>query len=210
MVLVAAFASLGCAPVLSPPGRADVSGGVRLAPKAAPADTTAVRKPGQPPPAQDTAGAPILRVSAGAHLASAFPNHALPIDVGFGYVYTDVAFGERKLHGIYGEFTPLATAGTWWRLFAGVRGEALFSDQEGKKNGFSALGRVGIESFNPVNAIGADDKTLVVGGARGVYGFGGFVEAGGHKLPGGEQAYLLLGGVTVRFPASAGFLMFVK
>ncbi len=208
--LVLALGLLGCSPTLSPPGRADLSGGLRLAPRAPPPDPSLPRRAGEAPPSADTAGATLFRLSAGAHLASAFPHRVLPIDAGFGYVFTDVALGERKVHGMYGEFTPLAWAGEVTRLYVGVRGEVLFPDREGQKKGFTALGRVAIEGVNPVRVVGDDHKTLVLGGAYGVYGFGAFAEAGGHKLPGGEQAYLVLGGVSVRFPASAGFLMFVK
>lgn len=149
----------------------------------------------------------MIRAAVGAHLASAFPNVALPIDAGAGYVFTDVGFGDRKLHGLYGEVTPIANAGSWWRLMAGVRGEAQFADRDTKKPGLTLLGRVGIEAFDSVNVVGADNKTLVVGGARGMYSYGAFVEVGAHRMPGGEEALLFLAGASVRFPASAGVLI---
>lgn len=204
-----------CIPVLSPPGRLDVGGGFRTGVKAEPsATTTAPRQDARFGPVRSTppatAGDSVLVVSGGVHLASVLPRRNPPVDVGVGYVFTDIGLGDRKLHGIYGEFTPIATAGSWWRLVAGARGEAQFADRSGAGAGYTFLGRVGIETFSPTSEVGDDDRMLVVGGAYGVYGIGGFVEAGGHKLPGGEQAVLVLGGLSLRFPASAGVLLIAR
>lgn len=201
----------GCIPVLSPPGRVDVGFGVRPAARAPkddkPSDPKKPLPTGPVAPDQATAGLLVGKVAVGAHLASAFPNVAMPIDAGAGYVFTDVGLGDRKLHGLYAEVTPIANAGDWWRVLAGVHGEVQFADRETKQPGLTLLGRVGIEAYDSVAVGGAKDKLLAVGGARGQYSYGGFVEAGAHRMPGGEQALLFLAGASFRFPASAGVLL---
>lgn len=149
----------------------------------------------------------MLKTAIGAHLASAFPDVAMPIDAGAGYVFTDVGLGDRKLHGFYAEVTPIANAGSWWRVMAGVHAEAQLADRDTKKPGLTLLGRVGIEAYDSLAVVGADQKTLVLGGARGQYSYGAFVEAGAHRMPGGEEALLFIAGASFRFPASAGVLL---
>lgn len=207
-VLVAAP---GCIPVLSPPGRADVGFGVRAAARAP--ETDRPRDPKKPlaagpvAPEQNTAGALVGKVAVGAHLASAFPHVALPIDAGVGYVFTDVGLGDRTLHGFYAEVTPIANAGSWWRVLAGVHAEGQLADRDTKKPGMTLLGRVGVEAYDSVAVTGGSGKALAVGGARGQYSYGAFVEAGAHRLPGGEEALLFVVGASFRFPASAGVLL---
>jgi hypothetical protein len=178
----------GCVPVVTPPARVDVGVAKRF-----------------------EADRPFLRTSVGAHAASLVLAPDLPADVGAGYVaYTrsrGAGAGSEIVQGAYAGADARVAGGEQWRVFAGGRGEALFSDRAGEGMGYGAFGRASAEimvplAFQPV--AGATNKGAYLGVAYGVFGVGAYLESGVQRLPGSEARGAFGAGLTVRVPATFG------
>jgi len=197
------LAGLGaCVPVawVVPPLKVDVADGARLGIRG--------EAPRSAPPVND------LRASVGVHLANLLKPEDTPVDVGIGYVVTELGLDERTVHGLYAEAGPVLARGDGgdMRLMLTVRGEALFPDRYSYGMGYAVYGRLGGELFGyqrrwyvEVSPNWSTGRGMFVGGGAGTYGVGWFLEGGEQVLPGGERATVLGGGLAVRVPPSAGF-----
>jgi hypothetical protein len=201
----------GCVPLLLPPVRVDGSMGARFgvhdptSSTASPAPTRRVASTS--PPATSQPLATIERVSAGFHLADIVSPERVLVDVGAGYVFNDVGWGDRKIHGLYADFSPVITRQPWWWMYFTLRGEAMFPDGRASGMGYSFFSRLGFETFTFTDGAagaGAGSGGFAAGAAYGTIAIGGFVEAGAQLLPGGQQAGVALAGLSVRLPATIG------
>jgi hypothetical protein len=196
--------------LLLPPARVDGSAGGRFGVHdAAPATTTAVSRPPTRPAATGTArpSPTIFRLSAGFNLANLAPPERVIVDAGAGYIFNDIGWGDRKIHGLYAEVSPIISRQKgWWVTFT-ARGEAMFPDSRESGMGYGFIASLGVETFSFTESpagFAADGKGFGIGAAYGTLAIGAFAEAGAQRLPGGEQQGILLGGISVRLPATAG------
>jgi hypothetical protein len=205
-VLALAALTEACMPVLLPPGKVEISDGYRANIQPAPAPSlpaTVVLPPSKR--FLPRSGEQDLRFAAGVHLGSILPPERTHLDVGIGYVFTDVGLGDRTLHGMYGEVGPVLWRGEWARLLLSARGEALFADRGHSGTGYAIFGRLGVEAFRYTPGEGSTDSNGA-GAISGVGGMGLFTEVGNQKLPGGEHAVVLSGGLWFRLPAAAALV----
>ena len=224
-LLLAGIAVLaqGCVPLawFVPPAKVEVSDGVRTNIDPAPAPAVVQTTPGPPVAAKRAtlprAGANDFRFAAGVHLA----NFALSprLDVGLGYVLTDVGLGDRVINGVYGEAGPVVYRGeNGSRLLFTARGEGLFADRGYTGTGYALYGRLSAELYGQTEAWSVEKPEAFTedppgfipdaagGGPSGILALGTFVELGEQKLPGGERAIVIAGGISGRVPASGGFI----
>jgi hypothetical protein len=191
--------STSCVPLAVQPGKFEISDGLR---------TNIVRAPQRVPTAalppsqrvEQRSGTNDLRAAAGVHLASILNPAETHVDAGVGYVFTDIGLGDRKIHGLYAEAGPIPWHNDWLRILFQARGEALFSDRNDYASGFALFGRVAAETFTFANG-GEWVSKDAVGNAYGTPGLGIFADAGEQKLPGGERATVIAGGIYLRTPA---------
>jgi len=202
-VVILLVAPSACVPVLLPPGKVELSDGARFGVQGAPAPAAASTL--VLPPSKRVlprSGENDRRFAAGVHLASILPPEESRIDAGMGYVLTDIGLGDRLVHGMYGEVGPVLWRGEWARVLLSARGEALFADSGHHGTGYAIFGRMGAEiyTYTPASYSTTHDGGGVI---TGVPGLGIFAEAGNQKLPGGEHAAVLSGGLWGRLPAAA-------
>jgi hypothetical protein len=174
-----------------------------------------------------------VRFTTGAHLASGQTRRDGRLDVGAGFVYErlaspppaaseDRALGAAPMEGEvppaindarggYIEVSGAVQRGRAHRTWVGARSEVL---RQAGPDGNRALGttvaRLAWEVYAPVKAVGAGSDSsgaFGAGLAHGAAGLGLFVESGVRYGEGEEPAFIAIGGVSLRLPWLAGFVI---
>ncbi len=165
-----------------------------------------------------------LRISTGAHLASATLNKEEPYDVGIGYVYEraeasgkDVtmkapveggAQGARTSQGVYLSAAHLLSLNLkeHHRTWLGMRAEYLHASEEDGGPSVSLLARGTWEIFGVGEGAGGFSDSCG-GGAGFAYGttaLGVFLEGGARRSLEGEASVVATAGISVRLPFLGG------
>jgi hypothetical protein len=181
-----ALAATGCIPLMTPPLKGDLGYAARLG------------------------GDSGYRFSASTNVASLIPDPDFPLDVGAGYVQTSTTYADRRkpVHGIFVEGGPKIAGGSFWRVFAGPRGEYYFSPK-GADPAYAGLVRASVELFSARSGGEIMESTARGpsgwwGVAFGVFAVGAYVEGGYQHLPNAPGLPLVGGGLLLRIPATAG------
>jgi hypothetical protein len=174
-----------------------------------------------------------VRFATGAHLASGQTSRDGNLDVGAGFVYERLAppaptgSEERALgaepmtgdvvpevvdaRGSYIEASGVLQRGTSHRTWIGARTEVL---RQAGPDGGRAIGatvaRLAWEIYAPVHGVGSgSDSSGAIGAglAHGAVGLGLFLESGVRYAEGDEPAFIAIGGVSLRMPWLAGFVI---
>lgn len=168
-----------------------------------------------------------LRVTTGAHTASATTRGDVGLDVGGGYVFEELApsaEGEhvarvdgppttgappaaRRAHGGYLEVGRTLRQGDRNRIWLGVRSEILVPEDQPSGLHHTVAVRAAWEVY-ATGAGGGGFSDRCGGGAgyaHGQVGVGLYVDSGVRTGRGGESAIVATAGVTVRLPFVAGF-----
>lgn len=206
-LVVLALASGACVPFAAPPLRVDVGGAYNTG-------RSSARE----------------KMSVGAHLASAWHDPNLPLDIGFGYVRNGFASHDgpestgvegaasvNPVHatprprravpqGFYLEAGPRIAGGESWRAFVSSRVE-MYAATQSQLVGVGFLARASAEVLYSVQTqpvAGVDRKGVFFGVANGVLALAAYAEAGYQRWPTGETGAVIGIGLSARLPGVIG------
>lgn len=164
-----------------------------------------------------------VRVSTGAHLASATLNEAQDYDIGVGYVFERVeesggditqtmdadAGRPRTSHGAYISAAKLLTNNMResHRTWLGVRAEYLDGSEANGGDSVSVLARTTWEIFGAGEGAGAQSDSCggAAGYAYGTSALGLYLEGGARRSLDNEASFAATVGVSMRLPFVFGF-----
>ena len=174
-----------------------------------------------------------VRFATGAHLASGQTSRDGNLDVGAGFVYERLsppaptgseerALGAEPMtddvvpevvdaRGSYIEVSGVLQRAASHRTWIGARTEVL---RQAGPDGGRAIGatvaRLAWEIYAPVHGVGSgSDSSGAIGAglAHGAVGLGLFLESGVRYAEGDEPTFIAIGGVSLRMPWLAGFVI---
>lgn len=174
-----------------------------------------------------------LRFATGAHLASGQTSRDGNLDVGAGFVYERLATPapagseERALgaepmtgeavpevvdaRGSYIEVSGVLQRAASHRTWIGGRTEVLRQvGPDGSRAIGATVARLAWEVYAPVHGVGTGSDSsgaFGAGLAHGAVGLGLFLESGVRYAEGDEPAFIAIGGVSLRMPWLAGFVI---
>ncbi|MEO8705562.1 MAG: hypothetical protein ABI867_36365 [Kofleriaceae bacterium] len=163
------------------------------------------------PPLKGEVGATTLRddpafhVAGGTSVASGMIDRAAPVDVGVGGFLESSEAGVLT-HGAYADAAIFIDKSHHARTAIGARGELRYTP-DGR--GLGAKLRIDHEVFAPTKRgySGSDRCGFIAGAAHGMGAVGFYAEAGHVWQPNDEHAWVAGAGLTVRIPATLGFIV---